>query len=491
MENLTMDNVHNEYQDREDDWLDMTYVIDGERVMKSKGTRFVPKLDDQKDEEYFTYISRGSFYGATSRTVSGFTGAIMRKPPIIEVSERMNPFLQQSTQQGLTFDAVIRNTVYNLLAYGRYGIYCDYSQETKMPFLSEYDALSILNWNTSIIDGQLKLTYLTLKETAYIPSNDALYSFEPVERVRQLYLDEHGYLVTQLWEKKLIVLDSKTGSSEEAWVRVDVVPGKLTAYPNINGKRLNYIPFVCFGPNANTMNVDKPPLLDLMFLNIAHWRTDVDYRSGLHYCALPTIYLLGFQEGKKIAVGPGKSIRNKDSNAKVGMLEFTGQGMGAISNEMENMERKMAVLGARLLEEQKKAAEAAETLKIRTSGETATLVDITQSISQGMVKVLEYCSNWLMIKDQQASVEMNSDFIDKSMSPQMISELLKTLQAGEISQDTFLYSLKEGEVLPDNRTIEEEKELIESDADTRFKEQEETILPDEEDVPEDILNEEE
>ena len=45
----------------------------------------------------------------------------------------------------------------------------------------------------------------------------------------------------------------------------------------------------------------------------------------------------------------------------------------------------------------------------------------------------------------------------------MIAELVKALQVGAISQDTFLYNLKQGEILPEDTTIEDEKLKIEAD----------------------------
>jgi hypothetical protein len=70
---------------------------------------------------------------------------------------------------------------------------------------------------------------------------------------------------------------------------------------------------------------------------------------------------------------------------------------------------------------------------------------------------------WLGDSPDKVYVKMNTDFVDVSLSPQEITALLQALQAGAISQDTFLYNMLQGERLPPGRTIEEEKLLIEAE----------------------------
>ena len=51
------------------------------------------------------------------------------------------------------------------------------------------------------------------------------------------------------------------------------------------GKPLNYIPFQFFGSESNDSNIDKPPFIDLGYINISHWKKSVDLSHGLHYAA--------------------------------------------------------------------------------------------------------------------------------------------------------------------------------------------------------------
>jgi hypothetical protein len=154
-----------------------------------------------------------------------------------------------------------------------------------------------------------------------------------------------------------------------------------------------------------------------------------------------------------------KAWVSEDPQARCGFLEFTGTGLGAIVTALTKLETQMAVMGARMLEEQKKAAEAAETVAMRYSGDTATISDIVTSVEQGIIKIIDLLGVWLKI-DAKTEVRMNRDFVSQKLSSQDITALLQAYNGGGISLETFLYNLSVGEVLPADRTIEMEKELI-------------------------------
>ena len=76
------------------------------------------------------------------------------------------------------------------------------------------------------------------------------------------------------------------------------------------GKPLPLIPFVFHGPRHSLPDVDWMPLEDLMFLNLDHYRLDADFKHGLHFTALPTAWVAGFDEAgdadDRVAGGVGE-----------------------------------------------------------------------------------------------------------------------------------------------------------------------------------------
>jgi len=259
--------------------------------------------------------------------------------------------------------------------------------------------------------------------------------------------------VLSIEDERVVVRLYKKNAKEE-WVQ-----DGDDIFPNIRGKALSEIPFVFLGSLSNTPIPDPPPLMDLANLNIKHWQLTVDYYHGLHYCAIPTPWAAGFGKSTELYIGANKAWVSDDSNAKCGYLEFTGSGLSAMLGAVSKLENQMAIVGARMLEEQKKAAEAAETVKMRYSGDSATLSNVVDCIEQGIIKAINLLGMWLGI-ETKTEVVLNRDFVAQRLSAQDITALLGVWQSGALSLDAFLYNLQVGEILPPNRTISDEKILI-------------------------------
>jgi hypothetical protein len=119
----------------------------------------------------------------------------------------------------------------------------------------------------------------------------------------------------------------------------------------------------------------------------------------------------------------------------------------------------MVVLGARLLEVQKPGIEAAETALIHRSGEQSILSSMAQTISTGITKALQTFVAWAGAPGE-ARFDLNRDFFDVPMSPQMLKEIVAAWQAGGISSETKFRMLKRGEVYEPGASFEDEEARI-------------------------------
>jgi len=452
------------YNQRVGSWATIADILEGEDVVKAKGELYLPKLKGQKAADYKAYINRGSFFNAFARTVQGLSGAVMRKPIIVEVPKSMEEWLERVTLDGLSFKDVAKLVVDELLIYGYFGILVDIENKADIhPYLSLYNAVNIFNLKYDYLNGDFKLTRLVLGESEFVESMEDKYVQEEVEQVKVLELDEGGFLVVSNYKRV-----EKKKASDDEWVLVD-----KPIMPNIRDKRFDFIPFQFFGAMANLPIPPKPPLIDVVWQNLQHWRLDVDYHHGLHFCALPTPWAAGFKKDAKLYIGPEMAWVSERPEARCGYLEFSGEGLRAIKEAMENSERRMAVLGARMLEQQKKAVEAAETHRVRSSGDSATLGSIANAAELGLLEILRIVADWMNQEPSKITVTMNKDFVNQKLTSQELTSLLAAVQAGRISMDTFLHNLKVGEILPEDRTIDEEKEMIEAEGYEPFNEEEE------------------
>ena len=454
---MPVDSKHSSLSEYATIYQEIDTILAGEDKVKLNSS-FVPKLSGQDPTEYRAYRNRGLFFNATATTVSIMTGSAMRKRPIIEAPENMLESLKSCTQNGESIEQVIQEQYNQNISFARYGVLVDYSKEQKLPYLSLYDKDSIINWNEGLVEGKIRLTMLVLKEIVTTVSPEDRFKTIQQDQYRHFFLDDDGYLQVDTYiEDTLSNLNN----------RIYLKDTNSIATPINKGKRLNYIPFVIFTPDGLSMSPKKPPIYDLVKLNIAHWRNSVDFFHGLHYCAIPTAWASGFGKDTILKVGGTTAWVTEDVGGKCGYLEFTGQGLNPLKEALEHIETLMAIAGTRLIEHSKKTIERAETLRIRSSGDSATLSSIANTAEKGFLKVLQYYGEWMGVNPSQISIALNKDFLDVELDSSQLIALLKAVQLGEISQDTFLHNLMIGEILPEGISVEVEKERIKKDISER------------------------
>lgn len=443
--------LHRLYSARFNQWVRCRDAFEGTDAIKFKRTEYLPKLSSQKNPEYEAYLKRALWYGATGRTVHGLTGAIMRKPPSYSVPEAIEEHLEDVTRTGTPLGPFCSNLVKEVLMVGRCGVLLDLPSEgqngSPRPHWVQYDAEQIINWRTVTINGAKLVTMVVLKEETE----------EPVD-------DFHGDLVTQYRVLRLV----------NGYYQVDLfrLSGKTLAQmdsvtPVIRGKKIPYVPFVFFNSQHLEADPDKPPLLDLVDVNLSHYLTSADLEHGRHFTALPTPYVTGLSKDTPLKIGSSTAWAIPVAEARVGMLEFTGQGLSALEKAQESKEKQMAVLGARMLEEQKLAAETSETLTIRRSGESSLLASVACTASTGLTRIVRWHAEWVGTSEaNMTKIDLNKDFFGIPMSSSDLSALVQSWQSGAMSYETFYQNLERGELTRPGITAEEERLQIENETPT-------------------------
>ena len=291
---------------------------------------------------------------------------------------------------------------------------------------------------------------LVLKE-GYLGDDGGEFANNTVYRYRVLRLSPEGVYTQQVYTQ--VKLASGT----------DWAPGDIITPTRIN-QTLNEIPFVFAGPNNTLYDIDKPPMEDLVNVNLSHFRTSADLENGRHWTGLPTPILTGFEvdPGQEVRLSASGGLSTKNPNAKAFFMEFQGQGLDSLVKASKEKCDYMAALGARLLNVQA-TNETAEAARIRVTGESATLTSIANTVAETLTLVLQWMLWWNGVDDTVITgikVILNTNFIDKTMNPQMFTALLAARQAGEISQESFLWNLKDCGLLSPETDIDAEIERI-------------------------------
>jgi hypothetical protein len=500
---MSIETYHPNYSSQEYKWRRIRDVIAGEDAVKEAGEIYLPQLPEQTTKEYEAYKFRASWLSATDRTRAGLSGQIFRKDPEFNAPESpaMTSLNNDSDLDGLTIYDYSRQVVDEVLGVGRAGTLIDWDSVEERPFFTFYPAESIRDWRKSRINGRTVLSYLALDEDFSVEAHEqqavtnsvGMNSKDLTEQdkeqatgksIRVLRLvqgssgemDEDGdvgssapfmsYMV-EIWMEKSEsgkpAANAKTHKSE--WILVSM------AVPERRGESLDFIPFVFHGPttNGSSIHPEKAPLEDLISLNLEHYATSADFKHGLHFAGLPTAWVAGFDKNTVLRVGGATAWVSEDPQARAGYLEFTGQGLTPLASYLDTLVRQMAVIGARLLENQKKEAETAETMTIRQGGESAVLQTITNSVGQQLTRAVQIAFWWasvdveldpMSIDDEEVNFTLNSDFISAKMQSQDVVNLTQAWIAGGISRQTLTHNLAQGEILPPGITPEDEDALI-------------------------------
>ena len=457
---MPVNTPRDEYTEYTPIWKRLRDTFGGRDKIIAEGDLYTPRLPAATPEAQRAYLHRGNFYNAVRRTVAGLVGGVFQKMPRFDVPRRVRPWMDDVTLTGVPMASFALSATEDVMLLGRCGILVEMASSplTEVrPYFVSYVAENIINWDTTIIEGDEVLTLLVLRERPRRVDEQDAFRYTSIEQYRELRLHRDGDTLRytqQLWQRP-----DKGGE-------IETVGPRLT--PMRRGEALSFIPFTFLGPSAVTTEIKDPPLLDLANLNLAHWRNSCDHEQGLHLVALPTPYVSGMkgagEDVESLHIGPSTVwILEKDGRA--GMVEFSGAGMSALEKALLAKQHQMATLGAKLLEEQPTVAqETATAVLARHAGEHATLRTMAQAMELGLRAALQTMAWWdgldAQPMDVPVMVELNKDFLQVKAQPQEIQTALATLQAGEISYQTFWSILTEGGWARYGVTAEEEKREI-------------------------------
>lgn len=257
----------------------------------------------------------------------------------------------------------------------------------------------------------------------------------------------------------------------EIWTKADGNDGQFTLLethvPLRRGKPLPNIPFIFHGPNISKAAVEVSPISDIVAANLDHYRMNTDFHHGMHYTALPTAWVAGFEKDSVLRIGASTAWVTENLGATAGYLEFKGEGLKTFERAMDRTEALLAVLGARLLESQKRVSESAEALQIRQSGESSVIAGLSIAVSKSLTQALRWVYWWHSTEDhpdqvsiEKVMIELNRDFDIVRLTGKEIQALVMAWQSMAISQESMLHQFERGDVLPPGRSPAEELALI-------------------------------
>jgi hypothetical protein len=469
---MSVKHTHKDYDNMKNKWWKCNITSSGHEAVQDADTKVLPRLADQTDADYQAYKNRATFFNATKRTIEGLRGMIFRKPLVVQVPEAVKPYLEDIDMAGTSLETLASQSVLEVLKLNRAGLFLDYpaapvegatqadaKRLNHRPLIKLYDALSITNWKTRTINSITQLSMVVLKEVRQVAKDE--FEDEPVVQYRVLDLVEEPLPDNSgtHWVYRVRVMEPRMVDGKEVDV---VIEGPY--YPKMNNKHFNAIPFQFLAVDHTDWTIGEPPLMDLVEVNLAHFRVSADYEHGCHFTGLPTPVISGYTpdsgSNDKFYIGSMSAWVFPNPSAKASFLEFTGQGLNALKDNLESKKSEMAVLGARMLEAEPSAVQSANTAAIHRGGEQSMLASIAHTVSQAIRRLLKQFCEWAGHSDEDVKFQLNTDFFPMPMDSLTLTAIIAAWQNQAIDFEIMIDNLKRGEIVPVDRKAEDIQKSI-------------------------------
>jgi Domain of unknown function (DUF4055) len=417
-------------------WTRCRDAFDGQDAVKSKGAAYLPYLTKQSDSDYRAYKDRALFFSITAKTVSALVGMAMVRTPVIAMPVAMKRYFEDD--QGIQFYEILSQTLSENLLMGRVGVLADRPAAGGDPYACVYTTESIINWD---LDDLGFPTMIMLHES-YAKVGPDKYEKVVEDRYRELSLNNGTYVQT-VYDKLGTVIESFA--------------------PTNDGQTMDYIPFTMFTPYGIGFDIKKSPMLDIVDINLSHYRTSADLEHGRHFTALPTPVVSGAETTKELRVGSQTAWVLPDSNARAWFLEFTGQGLQSLEKALQEKQGQLASMSARLLDNSKRGSEAADTVRLRYASETASLAMVVRATEAGLTKMYRIIAKMKGEDENSVQITLNKEFLDARMDSTAVVDLVQSYIDGGISAETLVFNLRRGDILAVDRNDDVEVAALEKE----------------------------
>lgn len=422
----------------------------GEDMVKSKTTNYLPRSDGQEDDDYASYLSRAVFYNMTGKTANALHGQLFKSAP------RTNNIPEVTTKRfskdGQSLNLSVKYAAKEVLLTGRFGMLVDSPAVNtgKNAYVATYTAENILDWESNS-DGEL--TLLVLKETAY--DRDTTNAITP-------HAFKHQYRKLTLEDGIYTVAVYKEFPSKQSIPTFEVTP-------NIRGKSLDHIPFTFVGPFNNQPAIQKPPLLDIVNLNLSHFKSYAELESGRFYTANP-VYTTNSggddnEDAPEYYIAPNVVWElGKDGSADI--LEFSGKGLGSLENALVSKERQIESIGGRLIPALSgRGSRSQKELEVSEQSEQSLLLNLADTLDEAFLFVLEELANWNNhVSGDFTSPEfkMNRDYITQEITARDIRIIYQMYSDGALPIDVLYDYLDKADIISDWMSLKKFKKLLKS-----------------------------
>ncbi|HEY4133493.1 MAG TPA: DUF4055 domain-containing protein [Gemmatimonadaceae bacterium] len=400
--------------------------LSGTRRMHEQFKLYIPKYKAEKPENYKRRATSAKFYGGLSRTLSAANGMLFAKPPE-KSKDGWTPEIDDQWEnldgRGTGGFVFVKRRSEDAIADGLTVILVDHPQPPKdtvvhagnekalnlRPFWSSYARADVLSWRTATVNNVETLSQVVLRESAYVDDG----AFGVLARTRYRVCRLVGGVATwQLLEE----------TKNAAGVVEAIISAGTGTFTDRAGAAFDVLPLaIVYAGRTDATLTAAPPLLDVAWANLEHWRVATNLRFYEDQCCFPQPVITGSlaasgatADGKPIpgqfAMGPTVLV-HLTAGSTYDMNELTGSSLAELRVSLQEKKDEISELGMSFLSKRSRGVETAESKRLDSTAENSTLATSGQGVEDGINQALIFHARYLGVDaDHAPSITINRDF---------------------------------------------------------------------------------
>ena len=434
-------------------WEIMKAVTLGTEYLRANSEAFLPLEPREDYEAYLSRVNRAVFSPYTQRLVRAATGLILRKPiTLIGDPYWTDVFAKDVDGCGSDLDEYARRSLVCALTYGQSHTLVDFPASTgavslaeersqnRRPYWIEIDPTNIYGWRLDREVNYGNLIQVRIAEKAVVPHGD--FGEKVYDQVRVIEPGKYRIYRKKEAEKALYTVSDETYSGNFDG------PANENDFELIDsgGFSLGEVPLVTVYSGKTDTMTSKPPLLDIAYLNLAHFQRQADLIHSLHVASQPMLVMEGWDDQTKdMAISVNYAMATQPGN-KVYYVEPAASAFEAQASEIQELQQQMATLGISTLSQQKFVAESADARRLDRVDTNSMLSMVSLELEQKLQKAFNLSAAYLGIEPPE--VKISRDFDIERLIGQDVTALTSLFEQQVIDRDEFRQILVQGEVLP-------------------------------------------
>ena len=439
-------------------WEIMKAVTLGTEYLRENSEAFLPIEPREDYTAYLARVNRAVFSPFTQRLVRAAAGLILRKPiSLVGDPYWTDVFAKDVDGCGSDLDEYARRLLICSLTYGQAHTLVDFPAPTearslaeerelnRRPYWIEVDPANVYGWRLDREVNYGNLIQIRLKEKAVVP--DGEFGEKVYDQIR--VIEPGRYRVFRQVES------AKAMSGGFPYPNAFDATDATSDYELVESGdySLGEIPLVTTYSGKTDTLTSKPPLLDIAYLNLAHFQRQADLIHSLHIASQPILVMEGWDDQTKdMAVSVNYAMATAPGN-KIYYVEPAASAFEAQSAEIKELQMQMATLGISTLSQQKFVAESADARRLDRVDTNSMLSMVSMDIEQALQKSFNLAASYVGIEPPE--VKLSRDFDIDRLIGQDITALTALFDQGVLGRDEFRQILVQGEVLTTATETEE------------------------------------